>query len=52
MSVKHIKAVDPLSLIVIQKEITKVSQDSLGALTSKRMGYKISDDLEKMFERL
>jgi len=39
ISVKNIEAVDTLFLIVMSKDITKVSQD----LTSKIMGFKISD---------
>jgi len=43
MSVKPIEAGGPLFLIVMLKEITTVSQDSIRALTSKITGFKISD---------
>ena len=45
MSVKPIEAGGPLFLIVMLKEITTVSQDSIRALSSRITGFKISDVL-------
>ena len=52
MSVKPIEAGGPLFLIVMPKETTTVSQDSIKALTSRISGFKISDVPVKTFERL
>jgi len=43
MYVKPIESGGPLFLIVMLKEITTVSQDSIRALTSRITGFKISD---------